>query len=341
MRLLVVTQTVDSDDPKLGFFHHWLEVFAKKFERIHVICLSEGKHALPENVTVHSLGKERGVSRLLRAWYFVQLSWGLHREYDAVFVHMNPEYIALSGDFWHLAKKPVALWYNHEVGSIWLRLAQPFVKIIFHTSPYAYPARYRNARLMPAGIDTALFAPGSAVRRADSIYFQGRISPAKRVHILLEALRQVRASRQATLTLVGPEDAAYGQTLRKDFKDLIDAGAVTFLGPKKNEETPALYGAHRVSVNLTADGNFDKSVLESLSCETPVMVSSRAFAGVVDDVWVVPENDADALAKALVRLLGLPDKEYRALGVRGRAAVESRHSLYMLADTLAQSYEKA
>lgn len=338
MKLLITTQTVDADHPVLGFFHHWLEEFATQFEHIHVICLAEGKHALPANVSVHTLGKERGANRIARIIRFLKLSWGLRREYDAVFVHMNPEYIAVSGDLWQVLRKPIGLWYNHEVGSMWLRFAQPFVKVIFHTSPYAYPARYKNARLMPAGVDTELFAPGRAVRTADSIYFQGRIAPAKRVHILLEALRIVRKSRNATVTLVGPEDPAYGATLRADFADLIAAGAVTFLGPKKNEETPALYGAHAAAVNLTADGNFDKVVLEALSCETPAIVSSRAFAGLVEEEWTVAEDDAGALASALSRLLALPDGKRRGIGAAGRAAVAATHSLRALAKKLAESY---
>ena len=63
MKLLITTQVVDQNDLFLGFFHGWLEEFAKHFEHITVICLKEGTHSLPENVEVISLGKERGTSR--------------------------------------------------------------------------------------------------------------------------------------------------------------------------------------------------------------------------------------------------------------------------------------
>ena len=58
MRLLIVTQVVDQNDSVLGFFHRWIEEFAKNCEKVHVICLKESVHNLPENVAVHSLGKE-------------------------------------------------------------------------------------------------------------------------------------------------------------------------------------------------------------------------------------------------------------------------------------------
>ena len=337
-RLLIITQVVDKNDPVLGFFHHWLEAFAKRFESIQVICLKQGECALPSNVTVHSLGKETGGNRFLYAMRFVKLAYGLHKEYDAVFIHMNPEYYALAGDFWALMRKPVSLWYNHEVGSIWLRLAQPFLRTIFHTSPYAYPARYKNAKRMPAGIDTELFSPRNVEPKPNSVYFQGRIAPAKRVHVLLEAVRLLRAQGiPATASLVGPEDVSYGKTLRADFKDLIIADAVVFLGPKRNEETPALYASHAVSVNLTADGNFDKTVLESAATETPVLVASRGFSGVIPDVWVLEENTAEGLMNALKALFALKDEMRSTFAKCARMAVIEKHSLMTLAEELALS----
>ncbi|MBI4086504.1 hypothetical protein HY416_00780 [Candidatus Kaiserbacteria bacterium] len=59
MKLLICTQTVDRGDPTLGFFHEWIAEFARHCERVIVVCLFEGEHSLPENVTVLSLGKER------------------------------------------------------------------------------------------------------------------------------------------------------------------------------------------------------------------------------------------------------------------------------------------
>lgn len=61
MKLLIITQTVNTEDPVLGFFVRWIEEFAKHAETVEVICLKEGSHAfLPSNVRVYSLGKKRG-----------------------------------------------------------------------------------------------------------------------------------------------------------------------------------------------------------------------------------------------------------------------------------------
>src|SRR3989344_3943084 len=101
MRLLIVTQAVDRDDPVLGFFHRWIEELAKRYEYISVICLREGRHSLPQKIRVYSLGKEKGEqSRSRYAFRFLALVWRLRAEYGAVLVHMNQEYVLLAGFLW-------------------------------------------------------------------------------------------------------------------------------------------------------------------------------------------------------------------------------------------------
>jgi glycosyltransferase involved in cell wall biosynthesis len=342
MKLLIVTQTVDRNDPILGFFHRWIEEFSTRFERITVICLREGEHALPANVSVHSLGKERGsATPFAYASRFLALAWRLRGEYDAVFVHMNPEYVILAGAFWRMAGRRVGLWYNHIQGGIRLRLAALFSDIIFHTSPFAASAQFRQSRRMPAGIDTDVFAPQPRVaKKAGSIYFQGRIAPAKNVHILLDAFSRAKQGGGARiLSLVGPEDASYAEPLKQRYGALITDGSLAFLGPKRNEETPALYAAHTVSVNLTARGNYDKSVLESLASGTPVIVSSDAFSDIVPHAWTV-RCEASALASMLSDFLALPESERMEIARAGREAVVLKHGLGKLGAEVAAAFAR-
>ena len=108
MRLLITTQVVDRTDPFLGFFHGWIVELAKHFEHIEIICLQEGQHSLPSNVNVNSLGKELGIqSRIVYAARFLGLVWKLRDSYDAVFVHMNQEYILLAGWLWKILHKRI------------------------------------------------------------------------------------------------------------------------------------------------------------------------------------------------------------------------------------------
>ena len=342
MKLLIVTQAVDQNDPILGFMHRWIEEFAKHAETTEVICLKEGVHALPPSVTVHSLGKERASSFQLLAFSFkkvqysfrfLSLVWRLRGKYDHVLVHMNPEYMMLAGLYWKLSGKRASLWYNHPQGGFRLRIAAFFANKVFYTSPYAASARLKKSVQMPAGIDNEVFKLDSASRDRHALYMQGRIMPSKRVHVMLEALRLLRSHIPTTLTLVGPEDREYGTFLREKFRDLIDAQAVLFKGSVPNRETPALYRAAGVSVNLAASGHFDKSVLESMACGTPVILSSRAFTGLVPSEWVVPENNPEALALALQKIIELPASAFNALTKHERVVAE-KHSLSALALSL-------
>ena len=73
MRLLILTQKVDKEDPVLGFFHNWVTELSKKFEFIYVVCLEKGKFDLPDNVQVFSLGKEAGKSKIKYIFKFFHL----------------------------------------------------------------------------------------------------------------------------------------------------------------------------------------------------------------------------------------------------------------------------
>ena len=133
MKLLITTQAVDSDDPILGFFHQWIEAFATQCETVTVICLREGNHHLPANVEVLSLGKEKGASRLTRVVRFYRLIIAHRREYEAVFVHMNPEYVVLGGPLWRFWRKRTVLWYTHKNVDLKLRVATFFANAV---APY-------------------------------------------------------------------------------------------------------------------------------------------------------------------------------------------------------------
>lgn len=332
MRLLIITQAVDRSDPVLGFFHRWLLEFAKHIEAIEVICLRAGEFELPATVRVHSLGKEQQKGRAHYLSRFFQLVTSL--SYDAVLVHMNPEYVLLGGPLWKLSQKPIYLWYNHPAGGLRLSLAMLLADTVFHTSPYAASAHSKKSRRMPAGIDTELFAPQNVERKTYALYLQGRVSPSKNIDKALAALRLLRdRGVDATLTIVGPGTPRYLDNLRTEFADLFKAHAVSFLGPKPNHETPILFSSHAVSLNLAASGHYDKTVLESMACGTPVITAGKAFTNLIPGTWSGADTP-QKLAEALQQFLRLSAPEREALGAEEREAVVRHEGLAQLAREL-------
>ena len=206
MRLLVLTQKVDKNDSILGFFHRWIEEFAKHSEHVIVVTLEEGKHDLPKNVSVYSLGKEKGASKVKILFTFYLLVFNLRHRYDAVFVHMNPEYVVLGGLLWRLLGKRVSLWYTHKSVGLKLRVAKLFANIIFTASKESFRLKTSKLRIVGHGIDTDLFRPDPSVVREDWWLSAGRLNKSKRHDIVIREAKD--AGRELRIAGEGPERPA-------------------------------------------------------------------------------------------------------------------------------------
>ncbi len=284
MKLLIVTQKIDKKDPVLGFFHRWVEEFAKRVEKVSVICLEEGEYNFPSNVSVFSLGKEEGRTKLGYIFRFYKYIWELRPEYEVVFVHMNQEYVLLAGDAWRLMGKKVYLWRNHVKGNFLTIMAIWLSHKVFYTSSQSFTAKFASPRRslwrsagkavqMPAGIDTEFFKPDPVKKRVPgSILFLGRIAPVKRV---LEFVDWLATQEFETATVVGqalPKDHAYHQRVKERVRELGLQSKVKFIGAVRHEETRDLYQTHELYVNLTPAGSLDKTILEAAACGTRVFV---------------------------------------------------------------------
>ena len=261
MKLLILTQKVDSRDSVLGFFSRWIEELAKRVDSVTVIALGVGEYSLPSNVKVLSLGKESSGSLLKYVFRFYKYIWTERKNYDSVFIHMNQEYIILGWKLWFILGKKRFLWRNHPQGDLWTYLAALFSRKVFYTSPSSFTARFKKAVQMPVGIDTDFFKPDPNVERThNSVLFLGRISPVKKV---LEFVKEWGGT-QYTVTIAGPildADKEYGEAVLKNLPSNIK-----YVGPASREEARKLYQTHEIYVNRTPPGSFDKTIVEAAAC---------------------------------------------------------------------------
>ncbi len=316
MRLLILTQAVDLDDP-LAFFHRWIEEFAAHCEQVHVVCLKEGRHALPKNVVVHSLGKESGVSRLKYLYRFYKNIWTLRGEYDAVFVHMNPEYAIIGGVPWRLMGKRIGLWYVHRSVTWKLRMAVMLAQVVFTATKESMRIETSKRRIVGHAIDTDLFSPAQTDKPdIFQIVSVGRITRIKNLHVLVEAARALRARAAPAFEImfVGAPVTADDDVYKKELESLIQkyelGDAVRFAGNVSYAQMPEMYRAAHASVNLAPTGGSDKAVLESIACGTPAFVCNRAFAPLLaeyTDAFLFHEYNVDDLADKLSRFIKAPD----------------------------------
>lgn len=269
MKLLIITQAVDAYDPSLGFFLRWIEEFAKHAESIEVVCLKEGKHLLPHNVRVHSLGKEKGTSRIKYIWNFYKYIWQLRHHYDTVFVHMNPEYIVVAGVLWRLMNKKVALWYTHKSVNLKLRIAVLFSHIVFTASKESFRLRTKKLHVMGHGIDTDFFSSDASIVRGDWLLSVGRLMKSKRHDLAIRMA--IKEGKELRIIGEGPE--------RKHLEALaVELGArVHFLGGLTHAQLRDEYRKAAYLIHTSETGSLDKVVLEALACGLPIRTNDPAL----------------------------------------------------------------
>ncbi|MDB5239097.1 MAG: hypothetical protein JWO00_432 [Candidatus Parcubacteria bacterium] len=316
MRLLVITQKIDRTDPVLGFFHRWVEEFSKHLKSVVVVCLQKGDYDLPGNVSVLSLGKEKRQSRTKYVFLLFYFSIRYFNRYDAVLVHMNQEYILTAGWLWKLLGKKIYMWRNHYSGSMLTDISAMFCTKIFCTSHYSYTAKFKKTRFMPVGIDTEIFRQDDSVQRIPgSVLSLGRISPSKNVHVLIEALKILHGKGMDFLAdIIGDApagDEAYAESLRKTVGEAGLGDRIRFIPGIPNVQTPKVYSAHQIFVNLSPNGMYDKTIFEGMACGCFVFASNDDLRAKIDGAFMFPYGDAAALAERISGFLALSDAEQK------------------------------
>jgi len=318
MRLLILTQKVDKDDDLLGFFHSWLNELARHFEKVTIICLFEGKHDLPANVKVLSLGKEKGESKLKYIYNFFRYVFSERKNYDSVFVHMNQIYVLLGGIFWRIWGKKVALWYVHRQKSFSLWLAEKLVNVVFTSVPESFSLKSKKVQYVGHGVDTEFFScfnRNNAFNKPIRIIAVGRITPIKNLDILIEALSILNSKGFGLRAeIVGAPALKSDQAYLNEIKQIVQEkgleGKVSFVGSVSNKDLPKYYCESDILVNLSPRGGVDKVVLEGMAGGVIPIVSNTAFREVLGEYvhnLVFKERDVSDLVLKIEGLLAIED----------------------------------
>ncbi|HNV97054.1 MAG TPA: glycosyltransferase [bacterium] len=318
IELLILTQKVDINDGVLGFFHRWVEEFSKNCEKLTIICLYKGKSNLPPNVKLLSLGKETGENKFKYIFRFYKYIFCERKNYDNVFVHMNPEYIFWAAIFWKLYNKKIYLWYVHKSKNIYLKVANIFVKNIFTSSKESCNIKSNKIVYIGHGIDSNLFKKINVNKDTNKfkILYVGRISPLKNIDILIESfavlINELKVSN-IYLSIIGDtvyeSDKKYLENIKEKIVNYKLDNYVKFFGNFTIDKMSEVYNMHDLSVNLSPTGGMDKTVLESLICETPCVVFNRAFEKIFDnyaDIFILDNLKAEDLAEKIYNIYKNP-----------------------------------
>lgn len=207
-----------------------------------------------------------------------------------------------------------------------------------------------SATVIPNGFDLERLAPdaeaGAAVRAelglapdALVVGHVARFHPMKdHASFLRAAVRVAQASPAARFLLVGRQVSPDNQALAGIIPaDLMERFVFTGERPDANR----LMRAMDVMATSSAWGEAFPNVLgEAMACGVPCVATdvgdSREI--VSDTGMVVPPRDSEALADALLSMLGKAPTERTALGHAARLSVERRYALVQVVDRYAQTY---
>jgi glycosyltransferase involved in cell wall biosynthesis len=165
--------------------------------------------------------------------------------------------------------------------------------------------------------------------------------PRKGYEVMLRALPEIlSASPDAHYLIVGSGEAAYERALRALATDLGVEGRVHFAGFQ--ESVFPVLAAVDVYVHPAVMEGFGIAVLEAMAMGKPVVATSTGgLPEIVRDGetgLLVPPGDSEALGRAASALLRGDPSRRRALGLAGRARVESCFTVDAMMGNLVEGY---
>lgn len=346
MRVMMMTQVLDRHDQVLSFTHDWVEALAARVEHLVVVPVSAGHYSVPDNVTVASMGKERGAGRLGRASGFYSTLNQYVQQIDVLFAHMSPRYVLAAAPLAALYRKPITLWYTHRQASSELQLAVPLAQHIATAHATSFPIESPKVRPLGHGINTDVFTPDDTPPSEPPLIVSlARLSPIKRHESLIRAaalLRDQYDDPPARFVIAGGtlpgQTEDYARFLQSEIDRLRVGDRVTMWGAIPSEAVPGVFNEASLAFNGSPPGLFDKAALESMLCGVPTVVANDAFADVMgestDQLCIPDGGDEAALAEKLHALLSLSPESRRELGMTLSERTATAHSLDQLMDRL-------
>jgi glycosyltransferase involved in cell wall biosynthesis len=339
VKLIVITQRVDPDDPALGATVPKLRALAERVDELVVLALDAVPTAFPPNVRVKLFGAPTQLQRGLR--FVAALAPELRRRPVAVLAHMAPIYAVLAAPLVRARGAPLLLWFTHWRRSPTLRLAERLSTRVLSVDARSFPINSRKLVAVGHGIeigDLPLVSPHDGTLRLLAL---GRTSPAKGLVALVEA---VAALPGVTLEICGPSLTAEESRHRDDLLRLIEelelSGRVRVEAAVPRSRIHEVYGRCDVLANNMRAGALDKVVYEAAAAALPVLVASEGFDGLVGGIEPplrFLQDDVASIVERVLAVAALSPDERHVIGLELRRRVDSDHSVGHWADRVVEA----
>lgn len=336
MKLLIVTQTLDSKHSVLGFFVRWVLEFAKQCDQVTVFCLDKGHDIFPENVTViHVPRKWKGI----KLWpvTLAYKAFIYRKKYTHVFVHMNPEYILSAGIVWKLLRKKINFWYTHSSVTLRLKIGVLFSEKVFSANKESFRYKTNKLSTFGHGIDLPLYTDVDTQRPLKSplsMVYVGRISKTKRVDFVLETLFLLNSKYniRSQCVIVGEPlleaDIKYQDDLLKYVKEKDLEKFVSWTGSRSLPDVINILKEQDIFIHASQTGSLDKAVLDTMMCGVIPFSTNEAIYPILKSIdQSLGVHSPSETAEKLSKLTKIDSMSIFELRKKLRNYVESNFSL--------------
>lgn len=332
-RIVIITQSVDERSDVLGFFVAWIRALAHRVDHVDVITLAKGAYSLPSNVSVYSLGKEQGVSKLVQIFRYLVLTARLIPGSRAVLAHMSPIFAITAWPWTLFSKTKLLLWYLHRSVTTRLRLAL-FLSDALITAD-ARSLRITSSKIVSVGHGISIPDVPRARDEHEGLHIisVARITPLKRINRIIEAsLQLMREGISHTLRVVGspmmPSDEQYARGIHARAQH---AAHIEWAGSVPHNEIAAHYAWADIAVNLAPRGGLDKAVLEAMAYGVLPITTNHIFHddfGPYAHLLLLDESlPQHAVAERIKQILALSASEREEMRDYLMRRVRERHSV--------------
>lgn len=349
MKMIFICQAVDENEHVVASTVERIRYFALHPDvgHVDVIALRVGDYDLPANVKVHTLQhkKKSGIINRLRTLFnFYRLVTHLfrHNRIDVVYCYMVAIYPILLFPIKRVFRPQICLWWGHSRSSIIRKLSVYFfVDKWFSANKTTAPYHTRNLYLVGQGADQDLFKEISMAKQFDFVTV-GRISPIKRMELIIEAISlcRSRTGKDVTLLICGDTLAEKDVKYKEELTDMIGRldllENVKFAGSIRHNKMPDMYNRARCFVFATP-GGVSKALLEAMSCALPVIVAEPNmkdfFPKHIADLALC-DHSAESIALSMAEMISRSEDERREIGQSLRKLIEERYNLCSLTDRI-------
>lgn len=349
----MITYAVNEDLDLLGFIPTWIRKLAERGDKLYVITLNYNDETiLPQNVAIYGLNEKS--NRFSKYLYFSRIMFKLlsKKEVDVIFCHMSPTFVIMVAPWAKFFRVPIVMWYTHGTVSWRLKLAHFLANKIVTASKESFRIASDKVIVIGHGIDTSRFKPAVNQKKGGNkktILSVGRISPRKDYETLIKAadvLVNEKNIKDLEFIIVGGVPIAsqeeYYEGLKKMVRELELEDYVKFTGSIPYNEILSYYQNCDLFVSTSQTGSLDKTVLEAMACEKPVIVCNEAFKEMLrpfDSLCLFKCSDYRDIAEKLKNIL---DNEHlwREIGMRNREEVINNHNISHLTDSLISIFKE-